>query len=264
MTKQMKIAFQGEPGANSDEACRAHFPDYEPYACATFEDAFEAVKSGAPNSMKMGGTGSKQEDQIITVALERATATKFTYIPFKGGGEVAVQLVGQHVNSTVNNPIEAVAQWRGGAVRPLCVFDGKPLPYKDSAADGKSWGDIPTCKSQGLDVEYVMLRGIFMPPGVTPDQVKYYTDLFAKVRALPEWKEFMEKGAFNQTALSGAEYVKWVAANEALRVHDADWLRSMGLSNVALPPESALSALSSGSAAAHWSSRSPKIGRADV
>jgi prephenate dehydratase len=41
-----KIAFQGEPGANSDEACRAHFPDYESLPCATFEDAFEAVKSG--------------------------------------------------------------------------------------------------------------------------------------------------------------------------------------------------------------------------
>jgi len=43
----MKIAFQGELGANSDEACRAHFPDHEPLPCATFEDAFEAVKSGA-------------------------------------------------------------------------------------------------------------------------------------------------------------------------------------------------------------------------
>ena len=65
----------------------------------------------------MAGTGSKQEDQIITVALEKATGTKFIYVPFKGGGEVAVQLVGGHVNSTVNNPIEAVAQWRAGKLR---------------------------------------------------------------------------------------------------------------------------------------------------
>ena len=43
--------------------------------------------------------------------------------PFKGGGDVAVQLVGKHIDSTVNNPIEAVAQWRAGALRPLCVFD---------------------------------------------------------------------------------------------------------------------------------------------
>jgi prephenate dehydratase len=42
-----KIAFQGAPGANSDEACRTYFPDYEPAPYAAFEDAFEAVKSGA-------------------------------------------------------------------------------------------------------------------------------------------------------------------------------------------------------------------------
>ena len=80
---------------------------------------------------KMGGTGSKQEDQIITVALEKAAGKKLTYVPFKGGGDVAVQLVGKHVDSTVNNPIEAVAHWRAGALRPLCVFDGTPMPYQD-------------------------------------------------------------------------------------------------------------------------------------
>ena len=46
MTKP-KIAFQGELGANSDEACRTHFPNHEPLPCATFEEAFEAVNSGA-------------------------------------------------------------------------------------------------------------------------------------------------------------------------------------------------------------------------
>jgi len=47
MTPRPKIAFQGEPGANSDEACREHYPAYEPTPYAVFEDAFEAVKSGA-------------------------------------------------------------------------------------------------------------------------------------------------------------------------------------------------------------------------
>ena len=41
-----KIAFQGELGANGDEACRAHFPALEPLPCATFDDAFDAVRSG--------------------------------------------------------------------------------------------------------------------------------------------------------------------------------------------------------------------------
>ena len=41
-----RIAFQGELGANSHEACQAAFPDMEPAPCATFEEAFEAVRSG--------------------------------------------------------------------------------------------------------------------------------------------------------------------------------------------------------------------------
>jgi prephenate dehydratase len=40
------IAYQGEPGANSHIACREACPDYEPLPCATFEDAFAAVRTG--------------------------------------------------------------------------------------------------------------------------------------------------------------------------------------------------------------------------
>jgi len=183
-----------------------------PYKSA--KEYVEAVKAAPPGQFKMGGTGSKQEDQIITVAIEKATGVKFTYIPYRGGGEVAVQLVGNHVNSSVNNPIEAVAQWRGGELRPLCVFDGKPLDYHDKVATDKAWADIPTCKSQGLDIEYLMLRGIFMPPGVTQEQVTFYIELMKKVRETPEWKSLMKDGAFNQTFMTGNEYAKWVENEE--------------------------------------------------
>ena len=155
--------------------------------------------------MKMGGTGSKQEDQIITAAIEKIVGSKLTYVPYKGGGEVAVQLVGNHVDSTVNNPIEAVAQWRAGALRPLCVFDEKPLPVTDKIAGDMAWSDIPTCRSQSLDVVYLMLRGIFMPGGVSKDQVAYYVELLKKVRETPEWQQLMHDGAFNQTFMAGAE-----------------------------------------------------------
>jgi putative tricarboxylic transport membrane protein len=186
----------------------------KPYQSA--KDYVAAIKAAPDNTFKMGGTGSKQEDQIITVALEKATGKKMTYIPYKGGGEVAVQLVGNHVDSTVNNPIEAVAHWRAGKLRPLCVFDTQKLDYKDKIAGDMSWNDIPTCKSAGLDVEYLMLRGFFMPPGVKPDEVAYYVDMFKKVRDTPEWKKLMSDGAFNTTFMTGAEYAKWVAEAEKL------------------------------------------------
>jgi tripartite-type tricarboxylate transporter receptor subunit TctC len=177
---------------------------------------FDALKAGPDKAIKMGGTGSKQEDQIITVLLEKAAGKKMTYIPFKGGGDVAVQLVGKHIDSTVNNPIEAESHWRSGKLRALCVFDKVRMPYPDKLTATQSWADIPTCPSVGIPVEYLMLRGIFMPPGVTPEQQKFFVDLFAKVRTLPEWKDFMAKGAFNQTTLSGQAYVDWLGTNEQM------------------------------------------------
>jgi prephenate dehydratase len=45
-TKTNRISFQGEPGANSDTACRNMFPSMEPLPCPTFEDAFNAVETG--------------------------------------------------------------------------------------------------------------------------------------------------------------------------------------------------------------------------
>jgi tripartite-type tricarboxylate transporter receptor subunit TctC len=183
-----------------------------PYQSA--KEYIEAAKKAGPGKFKMAGTGSKQEDQIITVALEKSTGAKFTYVPFKGGGDVATQLVGKHVDSTVNNPIEAVAQWRAGKLRPLCVFDDKRMPYKAKVTEKQSWSDIPTCKESGVPTDYVMLRGIFMPAGVPQDAVNYYVELFRKVRETPEWKEFMERGAFNQTFLSGKEFADWVAKAE--------------------------------------------------
>jgi len=182
------------------------------------KEYIEAVKKAGPGKMKMGGTGAKQEDQIITVAIEQKTGAKFTYIPFKGGGAVATQLVGGHVDSSVNNPIEAVAQWRAGNLRPLCVFEEKRLPYKNKVTDKMSWNDIPVCKEVGLDVDYLMLRGIFMAPGVKPEHVQYYIGLFKKVMDTPEWKKLMEEGAFNTTALAGKEYADWVAREEARHV----------------------------------------------
>jgi putative tricarboxylic transport membrane protein len=180
------------------------------------KDYLDAVKQAGPNKFKMGGTGSKQEDQIITVAIEKALGVKFIYVPFKGGGEVAIQLVGKHVDSTVNNPIEAVGQWRAGKLRALCVFDGNRMPYKNKVTDTQSWYDIPTCRDSGIPMEYLMLRGIFMPAGVSQDVVSFYVELFKKVRGTAEWQRFMEEGAFNQTFMAGKEYVDWVAKADAL------------------------------------------------
>jgi len=140
----------------------------------TVKDYIEAAKA-KPGELKMAGTGSKQEDQIITVAIEKATGAKFTSSPKSGGGEVAVQLVGKHVASTVKHPNRGRAQWAGGAVPRLGSSTQCRCPYKDREANGKTWGDIPTCKSAGLAVESSCCAR--SSPAARPkEHVDYYSD----------------------------------------------------------------------------------------
>jgi len=155
--------------------------------------------------------GAKGDPHKIIITLSNLFTTPLaTGVPFKGGGEVCVNLVGKHVDSTVNNPIECVSHWKAGRVRPLAVFDSTRIPVAE-------WKDIPTVKEAlGIDVHYLMLRGIFGAPGMPKDAVEWYQAFFKKVIETPEWKKYMEDGALKAAFATGPEYVKWVEENEQL------------------------------------------------
>jgi tripartite-type tricarboxylate transporter receptor subunit TctC len=168
-----------------------------------------------PETLKIGGTGTKREDHILAYALGKAGGTRFTYIPYKGGGEAATQLVGKHIDANVNNPSENVAQWRAGPLRALCVFSEKRMVYKAKVTKDQSWADIPTCKEQGVDIQYQMLRGFFLPPGTTKEQAEYYIDVLKKVVATPEWKEYIERNALKEAFLAGPDFTKFLEKDDA-------------------------------------------------
>jgi putative tricarboxylic transport membrane protein len=177
----------------------------------TAKEYLDAVKK-EPGKFMMGGTGSAQEDQIITVMLEQAFGVKFSYVPFKGGGDVAVQLVGKHVNSTVNNPAEAVSHWKAKRLKPLATIDHERI-------DLPLWKDIPTMKeSSGVDMSYLMLRGIFAAPGITKEQQEYYVNVMKKVTETPEWQKYISDMGLKSAFLTGPAYVKWLEEKEKLTI----------------------------------------------
>ena len=180
----------------------------------TSRELIDAMKKAAPGDFKFGGAGRKREDELVAALVESKADVKFTFIPYKGGGEISAQLVGGHIEANPNNPIEHVSHWKAGQVRPLCVLNTKRMPFKEPIADGKSWSDVPTCREQGLDAQYTMLRAILMPKGVSKDQLDYYVNVLRKVRETPEWKEFVERGAYNDTFLAGDEFRKFLEEDE--------------------------------------------------
>ena len=140
-------------------------------------DAVKAARAGDQSKrFKMGGTGAKQEDQIITAAIEQKTGSKFTYIPFKGGGDGGGAAGRQPRRLHGEQPDRSGgAMARRASCKPLCVFDPKRMPYKTKVTATHVLGRHPDLQgSRGLDVDYLMLRGIFMAPGVKPEHVNYY------------------------------------------------------------------------------------------
>ncbi|MBI5026768.1 MAG: tripartite tricarboxylate transporter substrate binding protein, partial [Nitrospirae bacterium] len=175
----------------------------------TAKEYLDAVKK-EPGKFIMGGTGTAQEDQIITVMMEQAYGVKFLYVPFKGGGDVAVELAGKRVSSTVNNPAEAVSHWKAGRLKPLAAIDHERINLPD-------WKDIPTMKeATGVDLSYLMLRGIFAAPGITKEQQDFYIGVMKKVTETPEWKKYISDMGLKGAFFTGADYVKWLEQKEAM------------------------------------------------
>ncbi|WP_431047934.1 Bug family tripartite tricarboxylate transporter substrate binding protein [Roseateles sp. L2-2] len=179
----------------------------------TPKEYLDAVKA-KPDTFKMGGTSSKREDQVITANIEQNAGVKFTYIPYKGGGEASTQLVGKHIDSNVNNPSESIAQWRAHQVRALCVFDSSRIEFKAKVTEQQGWSDIPTCKEMGLDVQYTMLRGFFLPGGVGKEQAAFYGEVLKKIVETPDWKEYLERNALKPEFSVGKPFVDFLEQDE--------------------------------------------------
>jgi tripartite-type tricarboxylate transporter receptor subunit TctC len=172
---------------------------------AEFERAAKAAPKG---TLKMAGTGSKQEDEIIMVLLEQAWGVDFTYVPFAGGGAVAAAVVGKQVDFTVNNPLEMIGHWDAGRVRPLAIFASERVQVD-------KWKDVPTMKELGFPIEYQMLRGVFGTANMPAEAVAYYQSIFARLMETAEMADFIERGAFTKAYLTGPAFVRWLEQKDA-------------------------------------------------
>ena len=146
----------------------------------TFDEFLAKAKAEGRNWV-MGGTGKNAEDNIITDYLNNTFDLSIKYVPYKGGGEVAKQLAGQQITSSVNNPSEALGFYESGDVIPLVAFTDTRLPM---------FPDVPTLKELGGDFSYFMQRSVVGAPGMTDEALAYYTDLFQKTFATAKWQEY--------------------------------------------------------------------------
>lgn len=181
-----------------------------------FKTAAEFVAKAKDDAgMKVGGSQSKDVDQILTSMINDATGSKLGYIPFKSGGEAAVQLAGEHIAANVNNPSENLGQWQAGMVKPLCVFKSEKLKGEGKVAGDMGWSDIPTCKESGIAIEnYSMPRTVWLPAGVDQEVVNYYAGVLKKVAETPEWAKYLADSSQSAAYMSGNDLSSFIKNDE--------------------------------------------------
>ncbi len=172
----------------------------------TLDQFTEAAKT-AGRDWVMGGTGRAQEDELLTRWLNKTFALDMSYVPFKGGGDVAKQLAGQHINSSVNNPSEALGFYEAGTAVPIAAFTPERLGQ---------FPDTPTFTELGHEYSYFMQRSVVGPPGMSDEAAAYYRDLFAKVYETPEWQDYMKSKSLRGDFITGDELAAYWEEQRAL------------------------------------------------
>jgi tripartite-type tricarboxylate transporter receptor subunit TctC len=166
-------------------------------------DQYVAAVSDAGGSFKMGGTGTGQEDSLVTAMLEQAFGVKFTYVPFDGGGDVAKNLVGGHIDSTVNNPSEQLSFYQAGKSRPIAAFTPERL---------EAFPDTPTMRELGHDLVYEMQRSFVGPPDMPAEAQAFYIEMLTQLSQTQEWQDYAAKSALLADLMTGDELQDYLLA----------------------------------------------------
>ena len=171
-------------------------------ADSPFKSAKEVLaKLKADPSSVVFGVGtvpSNDQMNILRPAMASgADPKKVQIVPFKAGGDLMVQLLGGHIAVISTGLSEAIEQVKAGKVRVIAVSSPQALPGELSK--------VPTWRSMGIDVSILHWRGLFAPPGVPAETVKYWDDTLGKMVKTDSWKKALEKhGWFDAYADSTA------------------------------------------------------------
>lgn len=157
-------------------------------------DEFLSAAKAKGSDWIMAGTGKSSEDNLLTDFLNAAYGLKMKYVPFKGGGRVAKELVEQRADSTVNNPAEQEDYFLEGKTRPLAAFTPDRLDM---------FHNVPTFREKGSDMVYFMQRSIVGPPGMKAEAAAFYQELFREVYESKDWQDYMNQASLRGNFLTG-------------------------------------------------------------
>jgi len=168
----------------------------------TLGDVVEALQADPDSVTIAGGSAPGSMDHIKVALLGKAIGIDpldMAYVPYQGGGEALASLLGGHVDVASLDVSEIEGQLKAGEVRALAVLSEDRLAL---------FPDLPTAVEQGVDVTFVVWRGLYMPAGLSKEVVEFWTDTIEQMVASPEWEEAKPK-AWEPVTRFGDEFVQY-------------------------------------------------------
>jgi tripartite-type tricarboxylate transporter receptor subunit TctC len=142
-----------------------------------------ALAKSKPNELVFSTSGPYGITHTPQALFMEATKTQMRHLPTTGGGPAITQALGGHAQVTGGGPAAIYTYVKSGKLRPIASWGVKPHP---------SMPEVPTFKSQGIDIEAYLWVGLFTSAGVPePIQLKM-RELIAKVAADPLFKQALE------------------------------------------------------------------------
>jgi len=161
----------------------------------TIQEIVEFGKSN-PGKVKFGLAHMAGIDHVTAYAFAQAAGFKPEYVPFTGGGEIIVALMGGIIDVGVLNPSEFMGQYDAGNVKPVVFLVENRL---------KEFKDTPTAKELGWDVEMATWRGVAVRSG-TPDAiVKKLRDSFQKVMKHKIYQNYLRDNSMGPESILNGE-----------------------------------------------------------
>lgn len=155
-----------------------------------------------PDKLTVGGFSAAGFHQFVFYRLQQEGKFKADWIPFKGGQEAGLALLGGHIDVAVITPSSALAQIQNGDLRLLAI---------SSAQRDEYFPDIPTFKEQGFDVVETIWRGVMVKAGTPQPVIDVLTAAIEKVKQTREWKEFSRVNLQSSPNISLEDMRKLVA-----------------------------------------------------
>ena len=160
-----------------------------------------------PGVVTVGGYETKSVDESLIQDLEAAAGIDLNYIPYKGGKEPVVAVLGGHIEVAIANPSEMMTNFKAGSLKVLgLASDSRFAPFEA----------VATIQEQGYDVVTEHWRGVMAAGGVSDEVVSTLNDMLAKVVVDPEFVKFMENANMYNGYMESEKFTGLVKKQSAM------------------------------------------------